>query len=109
MNIQLLKDLSLEEKLDRLNKNHSDHNSAVDVLNLFTEDMIDYYDNICASCMGATEQKRAGDDDSLTWCEGCQQLEGRTFEISRIPHMGIAYNWNTKSWIKDSDDIGSTL
>lgn len=109
MNIQLLKDLSLEERLERLNKLHADNNAAGDVLELLDEDMIEYYDNICAACLGATEQKRAGEDDSLTWCEGCQQLEGKTYEISKVPFLGIAYNWNTETWIKDSDDIGSTL
>jgi hypothetical protein len=108
MNIQLLKDLSLEERLELLNKDYADK-VVTDVLDLFSEDMIEYYDNICTAFLGATEQKRAGEDDSLTWCEGCQQLEGSTCEISRVPFLDIAYNWNKKIWIKDSDDIGSTL
>lgn len=36
---------------------------------------------VCAECGEATTTKSAG-DESWTYCEGCQQVEGQTMEIT---------------------------
>lgn len=95
--------LSEEELLKVLNEDHQQNPKSI--LDLFE---IESYEGICAECSGQTHQKRAG-DEGWTYCEGCQSVEGKTYEIDAVPALKVGFNYTLNKWQAVSESLGEEM
>lgn len=93
---------TLAERLTFLNQSYKEN--VTDIFTLFDSEK-EEFEGICAECFGQTEQKTAG-DEGWTVCPCCQTVEGKTYEITSIPSLDVAYNWNTKQWSQIDPNLG---
>jgi hypothetical protein len=103
MNKQELKAMKKEELLELLNEKFISEPQKV--LDLFD---CDQFESICAECYGQTIQKTSG-DEGWTVCSMCQMVEGKTYEITAIPELGVCFNYNTDNWLVTPDNLGEEL
>ena len=107
MNKEKMNQLSTDELISALNQEYSVEPSAI--LDQFeSSGEVEHFDGICAECYGQTSQKSSG-DEGVTVCPNCRSVEGKTYEISILKPLKVAYNWNLQFWLVASDDIGSEL
>lgn len=100
-----IKSMPKKELLDFLNKEYKGNS---DVLDLFSEDQKEELEGVCSECYHQTHQRRSG-DEGVTYCAGCETVEGKTCEMTIVQDLGIVYNWNTGSWMEDTGWIGSEV
>lgn len=101
MKISELAKLSLKEKLDFLNQNHTE---TPEVIYDQVENK-EEFEGICADCFAQTHQKSLG-DEGWTVCSGCGNVEQKTYEITVLTDLKVAYVFDTKQWIEADDNIG---
>lgn len=99
---QTLESMKKEDLLALLNKDHAQDGEKV--LELFHENEKEEYSSICDDCLGQCEQRSRG-DEGFTVCTNCEQVEGKTHEVTVLKDLGVAYLWG-KKWIANSEEIG---
>lgn len=101
MKLEELNKIEINERLDLLN-NNKDLNA--DIIFDQLDDREDF-DDVCAECYAAVSGVGIG-TEGVSVCSSCRTIEGKVLTVSMSPSLGLAYIYDTSTWIKYSEDIG---